>query len=89
MEEIETHLNTIEKWKTESVPLSKKDIVEELYKRTTPIFKSLLTTIQQQEQRISKLEEKIHQMKTKYMYNLILVVFKSRKYCENATMSNM
>ena len=63
MEEIETHLNTIEKWKTEPVPVSKKDIVEELYKRTTPIFKSLLTTIQQQEQRISKLEEKIHQMK--------------------------
>ena len=63
MEEIETHLNTIEKWKTEPVPVSKKDIVEKLYKRTTPIFRSLLTTIQQQEQRISKLEEKIHQMK--------------------------
>jgi len=59
MEEIEMHLNTIEKWKTESVPVSKKDIVEELYKRTTPIFRSLLTIIQQQEQRISNLEGKI------------------------------
>jgi len=59
MEKIQTHLNTIEAWKTELVSLSKQDIVHELDRRTTPIFSTLLKTIQQQEQRISILEEKI------------------------------
>lgn len=63
MEKIQTHLNTIEEWKTELVQVSKKDIVNELAKRCTPIFQTLLETIQQQEQRISILEEKLNKNK--------------------------
>jgi streptomycin 6-kinase len=60
MEKIQSHLNTIEQWKTELVQVSKQDIVNELYRRCTPIFQTLLKTIQQQEQRISILEEKLN-----------------------------
>lgn len=58
MEKVQSHLNTIEQWKTDSVQVSKQDIVNELYRRCTPIFQTLLETIQQQEQRILILEEK-------------------------------
>lgn len=60
MEKIETHLNTIEQWKTELVQLSRQDIIHELDRRVSPIFQTLLTVIQEQEQRISKLEEKLN-----------------------------
>ena len=60
MDNIQTHLNTIEQWNKELVPVSKKDIVHELHKRTKPIFQTLLTVIQQQEQRISILEKKLN-----------------------------
>jgi len=60
MAEIEAHLNTIQNWKTELVQVSKQDIVRELARRTTPIFTTLLQTIQQQQERITKLEEKLN-----------------------------
>jgi len=60
MAEIEAHLNTVQNWKTELVQVSKQDIVRELASRTTPIFTTLLQTIQQQQERITKLEEKLH-----------------------------
>lgn len=59
MDNIQTHLNAIEQWNKELVPVSKKDIVHELYSRTKPIFTTLLTLLRQQERRISILEEKI------------------------------
>lgn len=60
MSEIEAHLDTIESWRTAQVQVSKEIVVRELYNRTTPIFKTLLETIQRQEQRISKLQEQIN-----------------------------
>jgi len=60
MAEIEAHLNTVQNWKTELVQVSKQDIVRELASRTTPIFTTLLQTIQQQQERITKLEEKLN-----------------------------
>jgi len=61
-QKINIHLNDIERWKTEAVQLSKQDIVHELYTRTTPIFRTLLQTIQWQQERISKLEEQLQSM---------------------------
>lgn len=60
MAEIEAHLNTIQNWKTELVQVSKQDIVRELSSRTTPIFTTLLQTIQQQQERITTLEGKLN-----------------------------